>query len=153
MGVFSNFFIKTIAFLLATTLFFISLGILVSFFSSNIEKVNSNKFIFAEGDSKSLNKIALIELRGPILNQPNDMLEFSLIDSIDAIYVSKFINSLEEIKLENPKGIIISMDSPGGTVSATYNLYNAIEEFKKNNQTKIFLHTNELLASGGYWLP
>ena len=100
MGVFSNFFIKTIAFLLATTLFFISLGILVSFFSSNIEKVNSNNFIFAEGDSKSLNKIVLIELRGPILNEPNNMLEFSLIDSIDAIYVSEFVNSLEEIKLQ-----------------------------------------------------
>ena len=151
MRVFSNFFIKTIAFLVAITLFFITLGVSISFFSSDIEKVNSNKFIFAEGDSKSLNKIVLIELRGPILNEPSDMLEFNLIDSMNAIYVSEFINNLEEIKRENPKGIIISMDSPGGTVSATYNLYNAIEEFKKNNQTKIFLHTNELLASGGYW--
>ena len=79
------------------------------------------------------------------------MLEFSLIDNINAIYVNEFINDLEGIKLEKPKGIIISMDSPGGSVSATYNLYSAIEKFKKNNHIKVFLHTNELLASGGYW--
>ena len=151
MRVFFNFFIKTIAFLSATTLFFLILSFLITFSFSNMEKVNSKKFIFKEGNNNSQNKIVLIELRGPILNKPSDILEFSLIDSIDAIYVSEFIKNLEEIKLEKPKGIIISIDSPGGSVSATYNLYNALEKFKKNNQIKIFLHTNELLASGGYW--
>jgi len=152
MGIFFNLFIKTIAFLAAITLFFIVLGLLISFSLSNNNKINSNKLIFIEGNSDSQNKIVLIELRGPIFNEPSDSLEFALIDSINAIYVSEFINNLEEIKLEKPKGIIISIDSPGGSVSATYNLYNAIEKFKKNNQIKIFLHTNELLASGGYWV-
>jgi len=151
MRVFFNFFIKTIAFLAAITFFFTVLGLLISVSFSDNNKINSSKFIFAEGDSNSKNKIVLIELRGPIFNEPSDLLEFSLIDNINAIYVSEFIKNLEEIKLEKPKGIIISIDSPGGSVSATYYLYNAIEKFKQNNQIKIFLHTNELLASGGYW--
>ena len=151
MGVFINFFIKTIAFLTATALFFIILGFLITYSFPDNGKMNSNKFTFSAGDRDSQNKIILIELRGPILNEPSDFLEFSLIDSIEAIYVSEFTKDLDEIEIEKPKVIIISINSPGGSVSATYNLYNAIEKFKKNNQTKIFLHTNELLASGGYW--
>ena len=153
MRVFFNFFIKTIAFLTAVTFFFILLGLLISNLESfsSTERTNINKFIYKEGDNTSQNKIVLIELRGPILNKPSGALEFSLIDNIEAIYVSEFVKDLKEIKLQNPKGIVISIDSPGGSVSATYNLYNAIEKFKNNNKTKIFLHTDELLASGGYW--
>ena len=152
MRTFFNVFIKTIAFLVATTLFVIVLSLLITFAFSKNEEINSKKFSFKEGDISSQNIIALIHLRGPILNEPSDRLEFTLIDSIDAIYVSEFIKILEELKFKYPKGIVIDIDSPGGSVSATYNLYNAIKKFKKNNQTKIFFHTNELLASGGYWV-
>ena len=140
MRVFFNFFIKTFAFLTAVTFFFILFGFLISNLESfsSTERTNINKFIFKEGDNTSQNKIVLIELRGPILNKPSGALEFSLIDNIEVIYVSEFIKDLEEIKLQNPKGIVISIDSPGGSVSATYNLYNAIEKFKNNNKTKIF---------------
>ena len=151
MRVFFNFFIKTTAFLTAITLFFIMLSFVITFSFSDNEKINSKKFILKEGNNNSKNKVILIKLRGPILNEPSDLLEFSLIDSIEAIYVSEFIKSLDEITLEKPKGIIVSIDSPGGSVSATYNMYKALEKFKKNNQTKIFFHSNELLASGGYW--
>jgi len=148
MMTFFEYFKKTIAFLIALTVFFILLGIIISFsFNGN----SNNQFIFKEGDSESKNKIIYMELRGPILNEPSDAIEISLIDSIQAIYVSEFVKNLSKIKIEKPKGIIISINSPGGSVSATYNLYKAINKYKKNNDTKIFLHTNELLASGGYW--
>ena len=48
--------------------------------------------------------------------------------------------------------MIVSINSPGGSVSATYNLYHILYDFKINNDVKIFFHTNELLASGGYWV-
>ena len=151
MRVFFIFFTKTLAFFAATALFFIILTLLITFAFKDSEKINSKKFIFEKGDVNSQNEIVLIKLRGPILNEPADILEFRLIDSIKAIYVSEFIKNLEEIELEKPKALIISINSPGGSVSATYKLYKILEKFKKNNQTKIFLHTNELLASGGYW--
>ena len=129
---FFEYFKKTIAFLIALTVFFILLGIIISFsFNGN----SNNQFIFKEGDSESKNKIIFMELRGPILNEPSDTIEISLIDSIQAIYVSEFVKNLSKIKIEKPKGIIISINSPGGSVSATYNLYKAINKYKKNNDT------------------
>ena len=151
MRVFFNFFLKTLAFFIATTFFVIILSLIIIFPFSDIDKIKNKKFTFKEGDGDSENKIILIELRGPILNEPLDLLEFSLVDSIEAIYVTEFIKDLKEIEIEKPVGILISINSPGGSVSATYRLYQAIENFKINNQTKIFLHTNEILASGGYW--
>ena len=87
MKVFFNFFAKTFAFFAATTLFFIIITLLITFTFSDIEKINSKKFIFEKGDANSQNEIVLIKLRGPILNEPSDLLEFSLIDSIGAIRV------------------------------------------------------------------
>ena len=151
MGVFFNFFGKTIAFFLAITVFIIILVFLLNFLLKNNEITTNNKFLFKEGNINSDNKIFLIKLNGPILNEPTDILEFSLARSIEIIYVSEFIKSLKELEKENIKGLVISINSPGGSVSATYNLYNALNKFKKENDVKIFFHTNELLASGGYW--
>ena len=47
----------------------------------------------------------MIELRGPILSEPLDSLEFNIIDSLEAIYVSEFIKNLEEI--EAPESLSI----------------------------------------------
>tara|TARA_B100001123_G_C15215531_1_gene989066 strand:- start:73 stop:1122 length:1050 start_codon:yes stop_codon:yes gene_type:complete len=148
MTVFVNFFIKIFAFFLALLVFFVFLGFLLSFLGDSKLR---NEFVFKEGDNSSLNKIVLLKLRGPILNEPIEILEYRLIGSINAIYVNEFKKTLGEIKIQKPKGIIISIDSPGGSVSATYNLYKTLENFKKNNRIKVFIHTNELLASGGYW--
>ena len=40
----------------------------------------------------------------------------------------------------------------GGQYQQPYKLYQSLEKFKQNNKTIIFFHTNELLASGGYWV-
>ena len=107
MRVFFNFFTKTFAFFAATALFFIILTLLINFVFTDIEKKNNKKFVFEKGNINSQNEIVLIKLRGPILNEPADILEFRLIDSIKAIYVSEFIKILEEIELEKPKALII----------------------------------------------
>ena len=110
MRVFINFFIKTIAFLAATSLFFLILGIFITFSFSNMENANNKKFSFKEGDNNSLNKIFLIELKGPILNKPTDILEYSLINSIDAIYVNRkpIIWTLHDYKLLCPDSHFLS---------------------------------------------
>tara|TARA_B100001123_G_C15176531_1_gene973562 strand:- start:133 stop:1194 length:1062 start_codon:yes stop_codon:yes gene_type:complete len=152
MRVFFNFFIKTLAFLTAMVVFFTILSFLISILFQNFKEVKKNhNFEFIEGNNNSQNKIIFIELRGPIFEEPSDLIEFNLIENFEIIYVSEFKNNLEEIEFEKPKGIVISINSPGGSVSATYNLYKTIKEFKIKNNIKIFIHTNELLASGGYW--
>ena len=53
----------------------------------------------------------------------------------------------------SPNTIIFSINSPGGTVSSSKKIYDIIKKYKKdNNNTNIYVHTDELLASGGYWV-
>ena len=47
--------------------------------------------------------------------------------------------------------VAISINSPGGTVSASNELYNSFLTFKKKSNASIIFHTSEILASGGYW--
>ena len=51
----------------------------------------------------------------------------------------------------SPEVIILSINSPGGTVSASKNFYETIKNFKKKNNAEVVFYTNELLASGAYW--
>ena len=50
------------------------------------------------------------------------------------------------------KILIIDINSPGGTVSATAELEQIIYEFKKSTNTKVYFYSKEILASGGYWV-
>ena len=132
MQIFLKFFLKTMAFFLATSLFILILNYLWSFSSTKNESKNEKEFIYKEGNITSLNKIAILKLRGPILNEPSSLIEFEIIENFGAIYVSEVIKDLQELSNEQLKGIIISIDSPGGSVSATYKLYKALEKFKQN---------------------
>ena len=46
---------------------------------------------------------------------------------------------------------MVSINSPGGTVSASSELYDHFNEFKKKSNSKIYFHSSEILTSGGYW--
>ena len=48
--------------------------------------------------------------------------------------------------------VAITINSPGGSVSATNKIYNLINDFKKDTKIPIYFHTSSMLASGGYWL-
>ena len=148
MTVFLNFFYKIIAFFLAIIVSFI-LIIILFIFSQNLQ--NNTLFTLKKGDVNSNNKIALLKLKGPILNESSNNIAFDIFDSVEIIYVNEVRQILKNLETEKIKGLIISINSPGGSVSATNNLYHLLDDFKKNNNVKIYFHTNELLASGGYW--
>ncbi len=149
MRIFFNFFIKIIAFLSAITVFIVILSLLISL-SKN--RFNENIFSYKEGNINSDNKIALLKLKGPILNEPRKEVEFGFLYNYEIIYVSEVKKLLKELELEKIKGLIVSINSPGGSVSAAHNLYHILNDYKNNNDVKIFFHTSELLASGGYWV-
>ena len=152
MKTFLNFFLKTIAFFLATSTFILVLSYLWNLSLSKNETIYEKKFSYKEGNIDSQNKIAILKLKGPILNEPSNLIEFSFIENLGVIYVNEVEKNLKELELEKLRGLIISINSPGGSVSATFKLYKAIEKFKRNNKVIIFFHTSELLASGAYWV-
>ena len=145
MGIFYRTFLKSLAILLALSSFVIFLGIIISFFDKKENYFQSN------GDLNSDNKIGLIKLNGPILNEPSINFNIGLLDSINIIYVSEVEKLLKTLEIENVNGLIISINSPGGSVSASYKLYKIIDNFSKKNSIPIYFHTNELMASGAYW--
>jgi len=148
MSLFSRIFIGFFA-VLSSILIFLTLIIILSrfFFSHNDEK----NFIHTHGDVNSQNKIAVLKLVGPILNEPYIISDYGLFNNVNIIYVSQIKKILKKLELENIKGLIISINSPGGSVSASFNLYTLFKKFKNENNITLFFHTNELMASGAYW--
>tara|TARA_Y100001970_G_C14219887_1_gene852015 strand:- start:1563 stop:2594 length:1032 start_codon:yes stop_codon:yes gene_type:complete len=141
---FFNVFFKTLGFLLAVLLV-IMIIIGLSNFSNN---ENNQQFSLIEGNDKSNNSIFILQIDGPIIENDsslNDLVGFNLISP------SKIKKNLEEIHVLKPKILIVSINSPGGTVSASNELYNSFINFKTQSDANIVFHTSEILASGGYW--
>ena len=143
--VFFSVFFRTLGFLVAILIFLIIVNIFVNF-SKDFQKY---QFSMIDGNENSKNIIASINLNGPIFNDTNNVFGSGFYDYINPTQVKLY---LEELKNLNIKALIININSPGGTVSATAELEKIIYEFKKNTNTKIYFFTKEILASGGYWV-
>ena len=144
MRVFFTTFFKVLATLLALGFFLaLVIGILAL---ADVD--NSSDFIFVEGNKDSKNTIVVLNLNGPIIPDSLNLNNFSTFQFISP---SSFKKKLEKLKTLKPKLIIISINSPGGTVSASYEIFNILKDFKEKNNLKSYFHTNEILASGAYW--
>lgn len=52
----------------------------------------------------------------------------------------------------NVKAIVVEIDSPGGTVTDSYQMYAALNDFRKATSKPVVVHMNSVAASGGYML-
>ncbi len=143
--IFFSIFFKTLGFLSALLIFIIIIN-LVLYFSNELEK---KQFVMTKGTPSSNNIIANINLNGPIFNNNGNVLGNNLYDYINPSQVKSYLEELKELEI---KALIININSPGGTVSATAELEQIIYEFKKHTNTKVYFFTKEILASGGYWV-
>tara|TARA_B100000989_G_scaffold211683_1_gene160695 strand:+ start:264 stop:1277 length:1014 start_codon:yes stop_codon:yes gene_type:complete len=141
---FLNIFFKTLGLLFGISIFLLILSFLFSILPNQDEI-----FELKDGDRNSNNIIATIELNGPILESINSSLVGSFLNVIDPNSVKEYLKKLEEI---NPKVLIFKINSPGGTVGATDKLEKLITNFKINKDIKIFFYSDQILASGGYWV-
>jgi len=145
MNIFFKTFLKVFTSLLTIVAFFLVLFGFLSFIGSN--KTNS-QFQFIKGDQSSENKIAILKIQGPIVS---DSININNISYFQIINPEKIRKQLESLKVLKPKILIISINSPGGTVSASYEIYEMVKKFKEKYNFKLYFHTNETLASGAYW--
>ena len=122
MRVFFQTFSKILGFLTAISVFLIILTILLTYFSAN----NQSKFTFLSGDKNALKKLALINLSGPIISEPRNVYNLNFIGKSNYIYPSLIEEYLKELGDENILGLVISINSPGGSVSATQEIYNIL---------------------------
>ena len=75
-----------------------------------------------------------------------------MISSSEAISPSLIESYLIELKNKKIKGLIVSINSPGGSVSASESVYRLFEKFKDKNNIPLYFHTNGMMASGAYWV-
>ena len=151
MTLFIRTFIRVFAFFLAISLFFFLIVTLTNLIMIN-QKNHINNFVFKEGDKESNNKIALLRLNGPILIDPPSYINFGFFNNLEIIYANNIKKLLDNLSKEKINGLVVSINSPGGSVTGSYKLYNLLNNFKINNDVKIFIHTEELMASGAYWV-
>ena len=144
MAIFWNVFIKTIAIFVSAITLILFISLFLSYFNKS-----SNKFSYIDGEKNSNNLIAIIELNGLIIEKKSGFPDLTNRFIISPSEVKKNLKNLEKL---SPKAIIFNINSPGGTVSASKILYDIIKKYKKNTQIEIIVHTDELLASGGYWV-
>ena len=143
--VFFRVFFRTFGFLSALLVFFLIISILLNL-SNNLQE---SKFTMIEGDQNSNNIIGVVNLNGPIFNNSRNVLENNFYDYINPEHIRLY---LEELKELNIKILLVNINSPGGTVTATAELENILKNFKKETKVKIYFFTSEILASGGYWI-
>ena len=134
---FFNVFLRTLGFLIGITVFIILLNLL--FYILPEEKEN---FDFVEGNKESNNIIAILDLNGPIINNFNQSLVGDLFEYITPNRVKNYLSNLKKIKTNI---LIIKINSPGGTVTATASLEKIINDFKallRSNRLRMKLQTN-----------
>jgi len=92
----------------------------------------------------SRNKIALVDLTGIITSAAWDRSGYNVV---------KLIRHQLELAGEDPRvrAVVLIIDSPGGEVLASDEIYRAISEFQENENKPVIASMQSLAASGGYY--
>lgn len=93
-------------------------------------------------------KIALIDLRGLIVDAPSPTILGPGENPVDHI-VTRLRRAEEDA---NVKAVIIRVNSPGGTVTASDTLHDEIRRFRQRSGKPIVASLGEVAASGGYYV-
>lgn len=91
--------------------------------------------------------IAVVNVNGVISESSGGFLN-------DNAYDHKFtLNTIKNLEKEKRnKGLIIKVDSPGGGVYASHQLYEAIRHYKENTGRPVYSVMGSIAASGGYYI-
>lgn len=116
-------FLKTV---LAVILVFFGLGVIISYFSAGMMDDDSPVV--------TAKSIVHLEMNGVIMNG------------------KKFLKSLEDYrKNDNVKAFVISMNSPGGAVGPSQELYTELKKIRDELKKPVVCVSTSMLASGGYY--
>lgn len=99
-------------------------------------------------EGKGKDKVLMIPIQGKISDTP----EKGLLRTNPGM-VQQIVSHLRKAEKDlNIRAVLLKVDSPGGTVTASDLLYHEILEFKKRSGVKIVAVMMNLTASGGYYV-
>jgi protease-4 len=111
------------------------------------------KKIYREGEfvpsRGATSELAVIRINGVITEYTRNsgLFEYSE-DPVSAV-----VNRLDIIKADkNVRGVLLVIDSPGGGVTASDILYNAVQEFKEETGLPVVAMMKQVAASGAYYV-
>lgn len=85
-------------------------------------------------------RVALIKLEGII------------VDAVNMPVASKLLESIDEVKKHGIKAMVLRVNSPGGTVGASQEIYSAIKKLRKEEKVKVVVSLGDVAASGGVYV-
>ncbi len=95
-------------------------------------------------DHESTNKIAVLDINGEISGETSRGEEYSLVELIR--------HQLDRAADDQVKAVILKIDSPGGEVLASDEIYRSIRQFQETNDIPVITSMGSLAASGGYYI-
>jgi protease IV len=95
-------------------------------------------------DNNSTDKIAVLDVQGVITSALVDGLDRSMVDLIE--------HQLERAAQDEVKAVILKVDSPGGEVLASDEIYRVIRQFQDDHGIPVIASMGTLAASGGYYI-
>lgn len=101
-------------------------------------------------EGEGTEKVLLIDLQGIINNQKDHSFTGSTISLGMVEQVREIISKAE--KDEHIRALLIRMNSPGGTVTASDIIFHELVTFKKKHEIPVYVHIMDLAASGGYYI-
>jgi len=101
-----------------------------------------HEVVVREAPSKDV--IAVISLEGVITGQ--------YIEAIDRTLVELVRDQLDRAAEDGVQAVLLKVDSPGGEVLASDEIYLLLERFQKENDIPVVVSMGSLAASGGYYV-
>jgi len=96
-------------------------------------------------DNEATEKIAVIEVNGIITSHSFEQGGYGMVELIKA----QLKRAEEDLKV---KAVILKVDSPGGEVLASDEIYRAVADFQKDSRKPVVAAMGNLAASGGYYI-
>ena len=97
------------------------------------------------GDPRNTDKIALIYLRGIISSIEPGALGETMVDDIK-------MQLRQAVDDEKVRAIVLYVDSPGGEVTASDMIYQAVRDVRDNARKPVVVYMGSVAASGGYYV-
>ena len=103
--------------------------------------------VLLEGEGRD--KFLLIDINGPIANQPILVPNIGVLPGMTARVRQEL-----ELAFDDPsiRGILLRINSPGGTLTDSDIIFHSLMEFKKSKKVKIIAAMGDIAASGGLYV-
>ena len=103
--------------------------------------------VLLQGEGRS--KVLLIDINGPISNQPYLIPNLGTVPGMTARIRQELELAYEDHQV---KAILLRINSPGGTLTDSDIIYHSLMEFKKSKKIKILATMGDIAASGAVYI-